>query len=184
MEVTLRSILPGRVSAGPGLLGVNIQSLGEIATLICTFWLRETVCAHCLNRSVPKIHLHVAGALSNQHTTSINNSYSTAADNSHHRHDHHSHHHPITITATTQAMTDMPILGNVYFLLRHHHRRCRVTRSKVGQLELHSATMLCQQPPPPPPSFSQTMVRESKICAHFLGNVPTDLDQIYILVIC
>ena len=68
--------LPGawryRVSAGTGQPGVSILWLGEMEGWICSFYLSD------LCRSVPEIHSHVAGTLSNQQTS--NNSISTEAN--------------------------------------------------------------------------------------------------------
>ena len=67
--------LPGawryRVSAGIGRSCVSILwlRLGEVESLICSFYLSVAACKNCLSRSVPEIHPHVAGTLSNQQTT-------------------------------------------------------------------------------------------------------------------
>ena len=60
--------LPGawhcRVSAGTGRPGISILWLGEVESLICkSVWQHVKLC-----RSVPEIHWHVAGMLSNQPT--------------------------------------------------------------------------------------------------------------------
>ena len=70
---TPAATLPGawryRVSAGTGWPGVNMLGLGETESLIssCCLSCECTYC--CLGRSVPEIHKHVAGTLSNQPTT-------------------------------------------------------------------------------------------------------------------
>ena len=65
--------LPGawrhRVSAGTGRPGVSILRLGEVENLICSFYLSVAARKNCLSRSVPEIHSHAAGTLSNQPTT-------------------------------------------------------------------------------------------------------------------
>ena len=64
--------LPGawryRVSTGTGRPGVSTLWLGEVERLICNFYLSVAARKNCLSRSVPEIHWHVAGTLSNQPT--------------------------------------------------------------------------------------------------------------------
>ena len=56
--------LPG-VCAGTGWPGVSILWLGEIERLICNLY--QCACmSNCPSRSVPEIHQHVAGTLSNK----------------------------------------------------------------------------------------------------------------------
>ena len=62
--------LPGawryRVSDGTGRPGVSILWLGEMESWICSFYLSVAARKNCPSRSVPEIHLHVAGTLSNK----------------------------------------------------------------------------------------------------------------------
>ena len=44
------------------------HTVGEVESLICNFYLCGST-YNCLSRSVPEIHWHVAGTLSNQQTT-------------------------------------------------------------------------------------------------------------------
>ena len=58
-----------RVITGTGWPGVSIILwLGEAERLICNFYLKCGSTSNCLSRSVPEIHLLVAGTLSNQPT--------------------------------------------------------------------------------------------------------------------
>ena len=63
---TLPGALRYRVSVETGWPGVSILLLGEVESLVCSCYLGM---CNCLNRSVPEIHSHVAGTLSNHQTT-------------------------------------------------------------------------------------------------------------------
>ena len=54
-----------RVRAGTGLPGVSILWLGEMESLVCSFLSQCGSTQNCQSRSVPEIHWHVAGTLSN-----------------------------------------------------------------------------------------------------------------------
>ena len=56
---TLPGVWRYRVSAGTGRHGVSMLSLGEVESLIRSFYLGVAARKNCLSRFVPEIHSHV-----------------------------------------------------------------------------------------------------------------------------